>query len=194
MKEMWPTLFMAVLTIAVPILTTYIVSLINKLAAHLEAKTKSIKEKDFIEDVAKTVELAVKVVNQTYVNRLKANDVFTTAAQEEAMKKAIDVCITTLKPVTLHYLSETYDDVKTYLKHFIEAEVFKQKQAQLISSTTSKSVDTTPAKSVAQAADAAKRADSPTPSNTTKPEDRPATITHTTEPEDAPTATAQPNT
>lgn len=127
MKEMLLTLFAAVITAAVPVITTYVVSYIKKEKEAAQAETDDIKKKGYIEEVAIAISDAVLATSQTYVDALKQNGKFTLEAQAEAARKALNACIASLAPDTAKFIEATYGDLKEYLSNKIEAEVRKQK-------------------------------------------------------------------
>lgn len=127
MKELLLNLLLAVITAAVPVITTYAVGYINKAKEKAEAETNDTERRGYITEIADAVSDAVKATSQTYVDALKQAGKFTTAAQHEAAKKALVACIASISPAATDFIEEAYGDIKAYLTTRIEAEVRKQK-------------------------------------------------------------------
>lgn len=127
MKELLFDLLLAVITAAVPVLTTFAVSYINKAKEKAIASTDSAKKQDYIKEIADAISDAVSATSQTYVDALKQSGKFTKEAQEEAAKKALSACLASISPAATDFIEDTYGDIKEYLTNKIEAEVRKQK-------------------------------------------------------------------
>lgn len=127
MKELLFDLLLAVITAAVPVLTTFAVSYINKAKEKAIASTDSTKKQDYIKEIADAISDAVSATSQTYVDALKQSGKFTKEAQEEAAKKALSACLASISPAATDFIEDTYGDIKEYLTNKIEAEVRKQK-------------------------------------------------------------------
>lgn len=127
MKELLLDLLLAVITAAVPVLTTYAVGYINKAKERAIANTEDTKRQGYIKEIADAISDAVSATSQTYVDALKQAGKFTKEAQEEAAQKALATCIASISPAATDFIEDTYGDVKEYLANKIEAEVRKQK-------------------------------------------------------------------
>lgn len=127
MKELLLDLLLAVITAAVPVLTTYAVGYINKAKERAIANTEDTKRQGYIKEIADAISDAVSATSQTYVDALKQAGKFTKEAQEEAAKKALASCIASISPAATDFIEDAYGDVKEYLANKIEAEVRKQK-------------------------------------------------------------------
>ena len=106
MKELLLDLLLAVITAAVPVLTTYAVSYINKAKEKAVASTEDTKRQGYIKKIA---------------------DAISDAVSEEAAQKALAACIASISPAATEFIEDAYGDVKEYLTNKIEAEVRKQK-------------------------------------------------------------------
>ena len=71
MSEFLSNLLIAVITAAVPVLTTYAVKLIKQVGASAAAKTDDAKKQGYANEIALAVSEAVSMVSQTYVDSLK---------------------------------------------------------------------------------------------------------------------------
>ena len=127
MKELLLDLLLAVITAAVPVLTTYAVGYINKAKERAIANTEDTKRQGYIKEIADAISDAVSATSQTYVDALKQAGKFTKEAQEEAAQKALATCIASISPAATDFIEDAYGDVKEYLANKIEAEVRKQK-------------------------------------------------------------------
>ncbi len=127
MNEFLSTLLTAVITAAVPVLTTYGIKLIHQMADKAAADASSAKGKALIEQVTNAVADAVAATSQTYVDALKNAGEFTKEAQKAALQKAMDSCLASLTPAAQAALAEIYGDLNAYLTTKIEAEVRAQK-------------------------------------------------------------------
>lgn len=127
MQEFLSTLLIAVITAAVPVITTYGISLIKKTAENAAAKTEDVKKQGYIREIADAITDAVAATSQTYVDALKTAGTFTKEAQAEAAKKSLTACIASISPAAQTFIESAYGDVTEYLTNKIEAEVRKQK-------------------------------------------------------------------
>ena len=127
MKEMLLNLLLAVITAAVPVITTYAVGLISKAKDEAVAKTDDIKVQGYIREIAGAITRAVAATSQTYVDSLKKAGKFDAEAQMEAANKAMTACLASISPAATEFIESVYGDAKAYLLTMIEAEVRKQK-------------------------------------------------------------------
>lgn len=127
MKELLFDLLLAVITAAIPALTAYALSYINKVKENAVADTYDIKKQGYIKEIANAISDAVAATSQTYVDALKQAGTFTKEAQAEAAQKALTACMASISPAATAFIEEAYGDLKAYLANKIEAEVRKQK-------------------------------------------------------------------
>lgn len=127
MTEFITELLMAVITAAVPVLTAYAVVLIRKVRDKAAAQTDSIKQQDYIKEIADAISMAVAMTSQTYVDSLKKAGSFDKKAQTAAVEKALATCAAAISPAAAAFIEQAYGDAKEYLTARIEAEVRKQK-------------------------------------------------------------------
>lgn len=109
------------------VLTAYIVKYINTKSAEIQTNVDNELANKYITMLTQTITDCVLATNQTYVDALKKNDVFTKEAQEEAFKKTYEAVLSTLTQDATEYLTEIYGDLNVYIKNKIEAEVNKNK-------------------------------------------------------------------
>lgn len=155
MKELLLDLLLAVITAAVPVLTTYAVSYINKAKEKAVASTEDTKRQGYIKEIADAISDAVSATSQTYVDALKQAGKFTKEAQEEAAKKALASCIASISPAATDFIEDAYGDIKEYLANKIEAEVRKQKNEAGVTLSLPVQESTTDATAVAASTAAA---------------------------------------
>jgi hypothetical protein len=127
MKELLTQLLIAVITVSTPIITAYLVKLINKTAENATAGADDIKVKGYIEEIAKAITDAVSATSQTYVDALKQAGKFTKEAQAEAAQKALTACLASISPTAQAFIENVYGDSVDYLTTKIESEVRRQK-------------------------------------------------------------------
>ena len=127
MKEMLIQLLIAVITAAVPVLTTFFVKYINQKKAELSAQTDSAKWQWYIDEIAGAITDAVSSTSQTYVDALKKAGTFDLEAQKEAARKALAAALAAISPAAQEFIEQMYGDISEYLSTRIEAEVRKQK-------------------------------------------------------------------
>lgn len=127
MNEFLSELLKAVITAAIPVLSAFFITLINKLRARATAQTEDIKTQGYIAEIADAVSVAVATTSQTYVDALKKAGGFTADAQKEAAQKALTACIASISPAAQTFITSAYGDLTAYLMNRIEAEVRKQK-------------------------------------------------------------------
>ena len=96
MNEFLSELLMTVITAAVPVLSAYAITLIRKARDKAAAQTDSIKQQDYISEIADAISVAVATTSQTYVDALKKTGSFTKEAQAEAAQKALTTCIASI--------------------------------------------------------------------------------------------------
>ena len=115
MSEFLSNLLIAVITAAVPVLTTYAVKLIKQVGASAAAKTDDAKKQGYANEIALAVSEAVSMVSQTYVDSLKNSGEFTKEAQKKAAEKALAACLASISPAAQEFMESVYDDITEYL-------------------------------------------------------------------------------
>lgn len=110
------------------VLTVYVVKFINKKSEEITAKTDNDLAKKYVNLLSTTISDCVIATNQTYVEALKKENVFTKEAQEEAFKLTYDAVMNVLSDDAKTYLTNLYGDLTAYVQTKIEAEVNFAKQ------------------------------------------------------------------
>lgn len=105
------------------VLTAYLVSYIKAKSEELIKKSDNELADKYIEMLANTITDCVIATNQTYVDNLKKENMFTAEAQKEAFDKTYAAVMNILTDDAKDYLAEMYGDLSAYITMKIEAEV-----------------------------------------------------------------------
>jgi len=109
------------------IVTTVIVPLVTWSGAELikliQAKTKTVKDSEYLSVATNVVTNAVKTVFQTYVESLKKSGTFTKEAQAEALKQAKETVLCQLSEDVKAYITANFGDFNTWLTTQIESTI-----------------------------------------------------------------------
>lgn len=127
MKDVMNELLIAVITVCIPIITTYATKWIKEIANNAAAKTDNVKVQGYLQEITDAVATAVSCTSQTYTDSLKESGNFTADAQREAFQKSYDSAVKIISPAAAAFIAEIYGDVGEYIAQKIEAEVRKQK-------------------------------------------------------------------
>lgn len=127
MKEFVFTLLQAVLSVAIPVATAYLVSFLKKKSAQAQTQIENDTAKHYLDEITNAVTTAVSATSQTYVDALKKDNAFTKEAQLEALNKAKDTALSILSPAAAQFVSEVYGDLNGFLVAKIEEAVRVQK-------------------------------------------------------------------
>ena len=129
MEIFWKILTVA-LSAAIPVLTVYLCDLIHKAAVRIGERTNSERASDYLWEIENAVISAVKYVNQTFGDALKAdpNVEFDLELQEEAFEEAYKTAVETISDAALNYLFDKFGDIREYLKVKIEEAVRDNKK------------------------------------------------------------------
>ena len=105
------------------LLTAWLISFINAKRNQLVNKSKNDTMDKYINMLADTVTNCVIATNQTYVENLKKDKMFTAEAQKEAFTMTYNAVMAILTDEAKDYLTEAYGDLSAYITQRIEAEV-----------------------------------------------------------------------
>ena len=125
--EMLQKIFEVCIIPLLGILTSYLIVFIRKKSKELEETTDNELYKKYIEMLQDTVVRCVIATNQTYVEALKNQNVFTKEAQEQAFRMTYESVMAILTDDAKDYLASVVGDLQTYIVKLIEAEVNIQK-------------------------------------------------------------------
>ena len=122
-KTILPIIFEVVIIPLLAALTTVAVKWLNAKANEIKAKTDNAVLKKYIDMLNETISTAVIAVNQTYVDSLKEQDIFTEEAQQKAFNKVLETVKSSLTEDAVIYLNEAIGDLDSYIKNKIEEQV-----------------------------------------------------------------------
>ena len=125
-NEMLNNILYVVLTAILPIVTTYIVKLIDakvKESNVIEEATKNEDMSNLVKDALSDVMDAVLYVNQIYTDALKAKNEFTQEAQKEAFNLAYTEAMNLISDGAKKAITEMYGSFDKWLQLKIEASV-----------------------------------------------------------------------
>ena len=105
------------------LLTAWLISFINTKRNQLVDKSKNDTMDKYINMLADTITNCVIATNQTYVENLKKDKMFTAEAQKEAFTMTYNAVMAVLTDEAKDYLTEAYGDLSAYITQRIEAEV-----------------------------------------------------------------------
>ena len=105
------------------LLIAWLVSYINTKRNQLVDKSKNDTMDKYISMLADTITNCVIATNQTYVENLKKDKMFTAEAQKEAFTMTYNAVMAILTDEAKDYLTEAYGDLSAYITQRIEAEV-----------------------------------------------------------------------
>lgn len=120
----------AIIIVVVPVLTKYIIRFIQDKTTEVNAKidgTKYEVMKKYVDDSSAMIVDVVKMVNQTYVDKMKADGTFTKEAQIEAFNMAFKTAKSMLTEDARNAICAICMDVDTYLRTGIETAVLDNK-------------------------------------------------------------------
>ncbi|EHL13118.1 hypothetical protein HMPREF9629_00418 [Peptoanaerobacter stomatis] len=123
MKQELQTTLIQLLIAIFPILTTFIVRLLNLKSNEIKELTKNSRLDKYIDYVADIIKKSVIAVNQTFVEKLKEQGNFTIEKQKEAFELAKKKILSMLNEDAKKALTMIYGDLNTFLDAQIEATV-----------------------------------------------------------------------
>lgn len=122
-KTTLPIIFEVVIIPLLAALTTIAVKWLNAKANEIKEKTDNAVLKKYIDMLNETISTTVIAVNQTYVDSLKEQDIFTEEAQQKAFNKVLETVKNSLTEDAVIYLNEAIGDLESYIKNKIEEQV-----------------------------------------------------------------------
>ena len=123
----WVTILGQIFEVCIiPLLGVLTVIFINLIKVKTQTIVSSIDNEiaeKYVKMLSDTITDCVIATNQTYVDNLKKENVFTAEAQEQAFQKTYNAVMNILSEEAQMYLSEIYGDLQKYITQKIEAEV-----------------------------------------------------------------------
>lgn len=123
MKQELQTTLIQLLIAILPILTAFIVRLLNLKSNEIKELTKNSKLDKYVDYAADIIKKSVIAVNQTYVEKLKEQNAFTSEKQKEAFELAKKKILSMLNEDAKKVLASIYGDLNTFIDSQIEATV-----------------------------------------------------------------------
>lgn len=105
------------------ILTAFLVKFIKAKSNEITVKVENDKADKYVNMLANTISECVIATNQTYVEALKKDNIFTAEAQKQAFQMTLDAVMAVLTDEAKDYLVQIYGDLSAYIATKIEAEV-----------------------------------------------------------------------
>ena len=105
------------------VLTTFFMKWVNAKSAEIQANINDATLKKYMEMLTSTITDCVIATNQTYVESLKAQGKFDTAAQQRAFELTSEAVMEILSEDAKIYLASAVGDLNAYITKKIEAEV-----------------------------------------------------------------------
>lgn len=127
MKKELNILLIQVLIAILPILSAFIIRMLNLKSEEIKQKTKNNKLDNYIDYAKDIIVKCVIAVNQTYVNELKNNNSFTIKNQKEAFNLAKRKALSMINEDAKKALSTLYTDIDTFIDTQIEVAVNSMK-------------------------------------------------------------------
>ena len=123
MKQELQTVLVQLLIAILPILSAFILRLLNIKSNEIKKLTKNSKFDKYIDYAADIIKNSVIAVNQTFVEKLKEQNAFTPEKQKEAFELAKKKILSMLNEDAKKILAAIYGDLNTFLDSQIEATV-----------------------------------------------------------------------
>jgi hypothetical protein len=124
-------LLIAVITVAIPIISKYIISYLGALKDKKIAESEATEASTFENTIIEAIELVQKVVDkvsQTYVDSLKAKGEFTKEAQVESFNMALSDAKTLISDEVQTLINSIYGDFDKWLEVQIESYIKIRKE------------------------------------------------------------------
>lgn len=118
--EFIQNLLMAIITAAVPVVTTFLCKWLVSLSEANKVKINNEKAQATIGLVTDMIVAAVETTTSTYVKQLKAQELFDADAQKEAFNRTFEAVKKQLTEDSKKIIADTYGDVETYITNKIE--------------------------------------------------------------------------
>ena len=122
-QEILSTILKTVLIPILPLLTTYLIYLLNTKINELKEKINNEKFNKYLDMLHELITSNVIMVNQTFVDALKKDGIFTKENQIEAFNIVKTNVLNSLQTEAILILKSVIDDLDTYINTEIEASV-----------------------------------------------------------------------
>lgn len=125
-KILMDVLFL-VITVVLPVITRYVVVLVNAKIAEKTAKLEDENLKKYIDAATQAVSLAVLTVQQTYTDAMKAAGKFDKEAAKIAKEMALEKAKSIITEESRKYVEMLYGDFESWIDQSIETLVRESK-------------------------------------------------------------------
>ncbi len=122
-QETLSTILKVVLVPILPLLTTYIIYWLKIKVDELKEKINNEKFNKYLDILHELITSNVMMVNQTFVDALKKDEIFTKENQIEAFNLVKTNVLNSLTKVGYNILANVIEDLDTYINTEIEAAV-----------------------------------------------------------------------
>ena len=127
-QETLSTILKVVLVPILPLLTTYIIYWLKIKVDELKEKINNEKFNKYLDILHELITSNVMMVNQTFVDALKKDEIFTKENQIEAFNLVKTNVLNSLKTEAVVILKSVIEDLDTYINTEIEAAVRANKK------------------------------------------------------------------
>ena len=110
------------------ILTGCLIKVVRNKTNELNAKSKNMLTKKYINMLSQIITDCVIATNQTYVDSLKEHNAFNYDAQKEAFNRTYQAVMAILSEEAKEYLIAVYGDLNAYITTKIESEINLNKE------------------------------------------------------------------
>lgn len=129
-KDVLMTLLQAVITVAVPIVATFLCRFLAAKKEELKAKTDNATAELLLDEAYTAIATAVDYVNQTYVDALKKSQQFTVENQKEAFEMAKEAAISVMSTNAQLFIANTFGSFESWITQSIEAQIAGNKKQE----------------------------------------------------------------
>lgn len=123
LETLFRELVYVTIVVVAPVLTTYLVKLLERVFNKVSVETDTLVINDTINTALDIILSAVMKTSQTYVESLKESGEFTEEAQRKAFEDTKNTILLMLNDETKSLIQSLYNDLDTWLDVQIEAAV-----------------------------------------------------------------------
>lgn len=123
LQAWWQPVLAPVLTALGVALAGLLSTLIFKITSWVNKKLGNEKIADAIERVAEVADVAVKIINQSFVDQMKKDGLFDKDSQKRALKEALQISKELISEEVIEIIKDNFGDFEKYLIGIIEKTV-----------------------------------------------------------------------
>ena len=113
----------SIISLAVILLTAYLIKFITAKTKQAQATTENETVKRYLQEASDAIKDAVLATSQTYVDEMKKSSKFSLDSQQTALMLAVDAAKGALSSSAADFIETTYGDISKYLESKIEAKI-----------------------------------------------------------------------